>query len=84
MQPAALARLKSEALAPTLTPPKRPAEDEETLLGEAARAALTPPTTPDVSTTATIVDAKHARLVALGALAVLALALLSWFVLSRH
>jgi hypothetical protein len=43
IQPAALARLQRTASAPTPTPSKRPAEDEETLLGDAARAALTPP-----------------------------------------
>jgi len=49
IQPAALARLQRTASAPTPTPPKRHAEDEETLLGEAARAALTPPPATEAS-----------------------------------
>jgi len=49
IQPAALARLQNQAAAPTLTPPKRSIEDDETLLGEAARAALTPPSAPQAA-----------------------------------
>src|SRR6478609_436334 len=51
IQPAALARLQRQASAPTPTPPKRHSEDEETLLSDAARAALTSPTAAEVSAT---------------------------------
>src|SRR4051812_30645082 len=51
VQPAALARLQRQAAAPTLTPPKRPAEDEPTLLADTARAALTPARTAEAPET---------------------------------
>jgi len=86
MQPAALARLQSQAArgpasAPTLTPPPRPSEDEATLLSDAARAALTPPLAAEASRV--IASNPRANLPALIALVAVAVALLL-FVLSRR
>jgi len=82
LQPAALARLQDKASAPTPTPPKRPAEDDATLLSDATRAALTPPASGEAS--ATIVDRRANALPWLLALAAIAIALLALFLLSRY
>jgi eukaryotic-like serine/threonine-protein kinase len=82
MQPAALARLQKQALRATPTPPKRHGEDEVTLLSDAARAALTPPTAAEGSTA--IEERTPTRLPWLVVLAALALALISLFLLSRR
>lgn len=81
IQPAALARLQTQANAPTLTPPKRASEEDETLLNESARAALTPPpgTKPALS------EASHlARLPWLVACAAALVALIAVFLLNRR
>jgi len=94
IQPAALARLQRTASAPTPTPPKRPAEDEETLLGDAARAALTPPPKTEESSLETIetvetietLETFGARLKRLPwppALAAIVIAVLSFLLLRR-
>jgi len=81
MQPAALARLKDEASAPTVTPPKRPDDDDATLLSDAARAALTP-AAGEISGTLVSQRPSNARwLVALVAIAVVLLAI---FLFSRR
>ncbi|HEY5373964.1 MAG TPA: serine/threonine-protein kinase [Polyangiaceae bacterium] len=79
MQPAVQALLKSQAAAPTLTPPKRPAEDEATLLSDAA---LTPPAAAEASTT--IVERSRLNLPWLAALGAIAIALLALFWLSQR
>jgi serine/threonine-protein kinase len=82
MQPAALARLQKQASGPTPIPPKRPAEDEVTLLSDAARAALTPP--PATEGASTIEERTPTRLAWWLALAALAVALFWLFLLTRH
>jgi len=83
MQPAALARLQRQASAPTPTPPKRHSEDEETLLSDAARAALTSPTAAEVSATIPRRAALN-HVPWLIALAALVMALVSLFLISRR
>lgn len=83
IQPAALARLQSQAAAPTLTPPKRYSDTDETLLNEAARAALTP--TPAGETATKLAEtAQAARLPWLVAAAAIFIALIALFLLSRR
>ncbi|HKO46604.1 MAG TPA: serine/threonine-protein kinase [Polyangiaceae bacterium] len=79
LQPAALARLKDKAAAPTPTPPKRAAEDDPTLLADSAPLALAPPTAAEAS--ATFVERRTVSLPWLVALAALGIALLSLFIL---
>jgi serine/threonine protein kinase len=81
IQPAALARLQNQAAAPTLTPPKRASEEDETLLNEAARAALTP--TPGAKPS--LGEASRlARLPWLVACAAVVVALIALLLLSRR
>jgi serine/threonine-protein kinase len=84
MQPAALARLHKQASSPTATPPKRPLDDEATLLSDAARAALTPTPPATAESTGTIVERSMRRLPWLIALAAVAFALLTLVLLSRR
>jgi len=83
IQPAALARLQNQAAAPTLTPPKRSIEDDETLLGEAARAALTPPSAPQAVPPAAAITRLGVNLPWLIVIGV-AIALLVLFLVIRH
>lgn len=81
LQPAALARLQDKAAARTPTPPKRPAADDPTLLGDAGwpghtLSASDPPTT-------LLGLARTNTFRWLVALTLLTAALLSWFLLSR-
>ncbi|HEX2673358.1 MAG TPA: hypothetical protein VHM25_20895, partial [Polyangiaceae bacterium] len=81
IQPAALARLQNQAAAPTVTPPARHSSDDETLLNEAARAALTP--TP--GTKPSLVEASRmSRLPWLVACAAVLVALIALLLLSRR
>jgi eukaryotic-like serine/threonine-protein kinase len=84
LQPAALARLKDKPPGPpTPTPPaKHPREDEATLLGDAARAALTPSTT-EVSR-AIVRRKRIGQLPWLVALAAVAIALVSLLLLGQR
>jgi len=78
IQPAALARLNKQAAGPTRTPPRQPSEEDETLLNETARAALTPSSTQAVAQFRT----RWPWLVA--SAAALLITLLAWFLLSRR
>ena len=82
IQPAALARLQSQAAAPTLTPPKRPAEDDATLLSDATRAAMASPTVVEAPVPST--QAWRSKLPWLITLGVVIVALLALFLLNRH
>jgi len=81
IQPAALARLQSQATSPfTPTPPKR--ETDATELSDSSPAALTPPSAADASKTT--VDRTRNNLPWLIALGTLVCALVCWFLLGRH
>ena len=82
IQPAALARLNNKASAPTPTPPKRTGDDEPTQIADVAREPLPQPLAAQTSTT--LVDRRTLRLPWLVALAAVAIALISLFLLSRR
>jgi serine/threonine-protein kinase len=85
VQPAALARLQSQAAgpasAPTLTPPKRPIDEDATLVSDTARTGQTPPSATD--NRVNLPSRKQPVLIALAVLA-LVLVIAALFLFSRR